>query len=110
LPALTIIERGTADNGTCGAFYNCTGLQSALLPSLTTCQDNTTKHATFGNCTSLETVQLGSEGHAVTSIGSYMFKGCTQSGLTITVYTQGGASLSGEPWGATNATIEYEEA
>ena len=65
---------------------------------------------TFTRCMGLTSVAIGSAGYGVTSISSNAFNGCTQSGLTITVYTQGGASLSGEPWGATNATIEYEEA
>lgn len=60
--------------------------------------------------TSLTDVTLGSEGHPVTNLGSVAFKNCTQATLTITVYTQGGASLAGEPWGATGAAIEYEEA
>lgn len=60
--------------------------------------------------TSLTDITLGSEGHPVTMLGSNAFKNCTQATLTITVYTQGGAALAGEPWGATNATIEYEEA
>lgn len=58
----------------------------------------------------LETVTLGSVGHPVTSIASSAFESCTQSTLTITVYTSGGAALSGSPWGATNANIEYRAA
>ena len=108
LPSLlSLVNTGTTPSG---AFYGCTALTTVVLPSLTTCNDSHTSRATFGNCTSLESVQLGSEGHAVTSLGAYMFKNCTQSNLTITIYTSGGASLAGEPWGATNAVIEYEEA
>lgn len=58
----------------------------------------------------LETVTLGSVGNPVTSIGSNAFGGCTQSTLSITIYTSGGAALSGSPWGATSASIEYRAA
>ena len=64
----------------------------------------------FKGYTALTNVVLGSVGHAVTSLDSTAFTNCTQSGLTITIYTTGGASLSGEKWGATNATIVYETA
>ena len=67
-------------------------------------------YGVFYKTTSLQSVQLGSDGHAVEVLGSNFFQDCTQSGLTITIYTRGGSSLVGEPWGATNATIEYEEA
>lgn len=58
----------------------------------------------------LRTVTLGSAGNPVSSIGTNAFGNCTQSGLTITIYTSGGAELDGSPWGATNATIHYETA
>ncbi len=110
LPSLTTIT-GTARNGGISASFGaCTALKSVYMPVLVTCGDSNSSLATFYNCTSLEAVQLGSEGHAVTSIGAYMFRNCTQPGLTITVYTTGGASLANEPWGATNATIVYETA
>lgn len=124
-----------ATNGDYGTFCNCTSLTSIELPELLTITQNqwggifnycyalTTVNfpklqsisgnqtqGAFRSCTGLQTVTLGSEGHAVTSLHNYAFSGCTQSGLTITVYTQGGAALSGSPWGATNATIVYEEA
>ena len=96
---------GSASNG---VFNNCTQLANVVFPCA---KELTSGNAgAFANCAGLTTVQLGSEGHPVTSIGSNTFLNCTQSGLTITVYTTGGASLSGEPWGATNADIEYEEA
>ena len=88
-------------------FYGNTHLINVSLPELAAI---TTDEA-FRLCTSLQNVVLGSAGHPVTGIaGGYTFGGCTQGGLTITIYTKNGASLSGSPWGATNATIEYEEA
>ena len=82
-------------------------LTEAHLPKLQTVTGNA---PVFNAITTLVDVALGSDGHPVTSLTSNTFSGCTQSGLTITVYTNGGAALSGEPWGATNADIEYEEA
>lgn len=58
----------------------------------------------------LESVTLGSIGNPVTSIGTNAFSGCTQSTLSITIYTSDGSALSGSPWGATNANIEYRAA
>lgn len=58
----------------------------------------------------LETVTLGSVGNPVTSISSNAFSGCTQSTLSITIYTSDGSALSGSPWGATNAAIKFEKA
>lgn len=62
----------------------------------------------FYGCTSLETVQLGSIGNAVEQISNNDFGGCTQTGLTITVYTTGAyadTALTNIRNGATNATI-----
>ena len=58
----------------------------------------------------LESVTLGSVGNPVTSIGSNAFNSCTQSTLTITVYTSDGTALSGSPWGATNANVVFKTA
>lgn len=88
------------------AFSYCTVLKSAILPQVT----GFTENQTFGNCTALETVQLGSVGHPVSALTANTFNACTQTGLTITVYTTGGAELANAPWGATNAMIIYKEA
>ncbi len=111
MPELSTISdtvNNPSDGGTTYGIWNgCTGLVSVSFPKLSTL---TCDYGTFRNCVSLEDVQFGSEGHPVTSLSSKTFNGCTQSGLTITIYTTGGASLANEPWGATNATIVYEEA
>lgn len=88
------------------SFYSCTLLETAILPKVT----QFTGGQEFGSCPALKTVQLGSVGHPVESILSNTFYNCTQSDLTITVYTTGGAALANAPWGATNATIIYKEA
>ena len=96
-------------------FYGCTALKTVNFTSLQSIVESVPSSSStdgvFGNCTALESVTLGSAGHPVTALtGNYIFKNCTQSGLTITIYTSGGASLSGSPWGATNATIVYKSA
>ena len=58
----------------------------------------------------LESLTLGSVGNPVTSIGTNAFNSCTQSTLSITIYTSDGSALSGSPWGATNAAIKFEKA
>lgn len=113
LPSLESIGEGGSNNG---MFYGCSSLVNIVLPSLVIIKetDGSTQNSNYGgtfcNCTGLQNVQLGSTGHPVTSLLANCFRNCTQSGLTITIYTTGGAALSGSPWGATNATIEYEEA
>lgn len=112
LPKLNLIQQGGNYNG---MFYNCSSLTFILLPSITkieSVQDSIFNNysGVFYNCTGLQNVQLGSISHPVTVIRSDTFANCTQAGLTITIYTQGGTALSGEPWGATNADVIYEEA
>ena len=62
-----------------------------------------------GNCTALEEAVLGSVGHTVTNNNSInSFKNCTQSGLSITVFTNAANVdnlLANIRNGATNATI-----
>lgn len=116
LPKLTTITHNSSwNNGTNdGVFNGCISLLTINLPMINAIGSNSDSggsgNGAFGNCTSLTTVTLGSEGHPVFVISPLAFTNCTQSGLTITVYTQGGAALAGEPWGATGADIEYEEA
>lgn len=104
-PSLEYIDGRDAGGTTSGAFNSCSRLHTVNLPSV---KKITNYH--FGRCTALTTVTLGSEGKPVQSISSNCFYNDTQSGLTITVYTSDGNSISGSPWGATNATIVWEEA
>ena len=69
-------------------------------------------HYFFQNDRALQTVQLGSIGFPVTTMTTLVFSGCTQSGLTITIYVADDATLplSNSPFGATNATIIYRSA
>lgn len=99
LPSLTAITSSSA------VFYKCGALTNVTMPKL---QSST--GVVFHTNTSMTNLQLGSDGHPVQSLDGGFLYNCTQAGLTVTIYTNGGASLAGEPWGATNADIEYEEA
>ena len=80
------------------AFYNCANLALTSLPSGIT---SIGKNA-FGECTGLTSITFTG---TPTSIESNAFQGCTNL-RTINVPWANGA-VSGAPWGATNATINY---
>lgn len=89
-------------------FSNNTALKKLYCPKLT----GALTAGSFdlaGGCTALEEAVLGSVGHAVTdNKSSNAFKGCTQSGLHITVFTNAAnvdMLLANIRNGATNATI-----
>ena len=76
LPKLTAISDS--------AFSGCTNLKRIYLPSITSINRN----SPFSNCTSLEYLQLGSVGNAMTVTGVGTTSNMTQSNLTIDVYAQ----------------------
>lgn len=87
-------------------FLGCSSMTGVVCPRVT-------EYGTqvFGGCTSLASAVLGGIGYPVTTISANSFSGCTQAGLTITVYvTPGSQPLAEAPWGATNATIVYRSA
>ena len=91
-------------------FYNCRALKSFLAPKLSVINQstNSASGSIFHSCTALETVQLGSEGYAVTSISQFAFYGCTSPATAVTIYTVSNyvnALLTNVRNGATNATI-----
>lgn len=95
--------------GTNNLVNGCTALETLVMPKAAYYG-----HGFASNCTSLKTVQLGSIGHPVTSMGVYAFQNDTQTGLTITVYVDAATTADivagvkdSAPWGATNATIIY---
>lgn len=62
----------------------------------------------FYGCTGLQTVEIGSVGYGITGSNTWNFRNCTQSGLTITLYTNGSYAdtlVSNVRSSATNATI-----
>lgn len=80
------------------AFYNCTNLELTELPSSLT----QIMETSFTNCKGLKTITFKS---TLTYIGGDVFSGCTNL-LTINVPWAEG-EVAGAPWGATNATINY---
>ena len=87
----------------------------SLAQSLTYYQDaqpapnNYSKNTgTLSHCKALIEATIGSVGHALNQIKNNTFSGCTQSGLTITVYTTSAyanTALTNIRNGASNATI-----
>lgn len=95
--ALTSLPSGITSIGN-GAFYNCTGLALASLPSGITRIES---HA-FAYCTGLTALTF--EG-APTSIASTVFANCTNLTAINVPWAEG--AVANAPWGATNATINY---
>ncbi len=105
-----VMEGGNiSGKGSSSTFSGCTSLVSAVLKNVTAYG-----HYTFRNCTLLESVQLGSVGFPVTTIGSpYTFMGARQNPV-VTIYVDATTIAdiptdvtANAPWGATNATIIY---
>lgn len=86
---------------------NCKNLKTLYLPKCASVRGDSAY--CFGNCTTLETVQLGSIGYPCGISYPYNpFGGCTQSNLTITLYCSGSDADNQLRYvrnGATNATI-----
>lgn len=88
------------------AFMSCGKLQTISLPKLTNLQGQLLR-----GCSAMQTSQIGSVGYTVTASQSNAFQGCTQTGLTITIYTTGtyvDTLVSSIRNGATNATIIFK--
>lgn len=89
-------------------FSDNPALKTVNLPNASGILTNGT-YPLFGNCTALESVIIGSVGHGLKNNNSKnAFQGCTQSGLTITIFATGpntDALVTSIRSGATNATI-----
>lgn len=86
--------------------YNCASLKEIYLPSCTTV--NGDGRYALGNNTALEKLEVGSVGHGVVGFKDIALYGCTQSFLTVTIYTTGSNAdtmLANIRNSATNATI-----
>ena len=87
----------------------CTALKTVYLPKVTKLASyGTNNRGCFSGDTALENVQIGSIGYAVDIVDTNPFKGCTQTGLAITLYTTGDyadTAVANVRNGATNATI-----
>lgn len=80
------------------AFYDCDSLTSISIPDSVTSIGN----YAFDGCSSLRSITIP---NSVTSIDEAAFRGCHNL-TTINVPWAEGA-VSGAPWGAINATINY---
>jgi len=81
-----------------GAFNACTNLKKAVFEG----SMQGISGGAFAECTGLEYVYINN----AQEINSAAFVNCTQSNLVIDCGFAEGA-VSGAPWGATNATINY---
>lgn len=84
----TALQNATFENMTTFGsymFYQCSALENVSLPSVTI--TNSLWNQMFYQDTSLKTVTLGKVGNTISGIANNTFGGCTQTGLTITIYT-----------------------
>jgi len=79
-------------------FENCTSITEITIPASVTQMLNA-----FQRCTGLKKITFKGK---PTTLNSYAFRYCTQNGLVINVPWAEG-EVSGAPWGATNAIINY---
>lgn len=92
-----------------GAFCQCTKLKTVYFPKLSILEGVSATRGVFYSCTALENVEVGSIGHSCRVSSMNIFNGCTQSGLTITIYCNDSSNIDTAVAnirnGATNATI-----
>lgn len=79
-------------------FYACTDLTSITIPGSVTSIGS----SAFSGCTGLTTIIIPS---SVTEIAFTTFNGCTN--LTTITINKAEGSITGAPWGATNATVVW---
>lgn len=96
-------------------FFNATKLKEVVLPGITSLDTSGGNgNGQFYGCKALESVQVGSVGHGVTVVKTWNFRNCTQTTLTITLYTTGNlvdehlTKLRDSSYGATGATIIFK--
>ena len=95
--SLTGIGLPNVKNINTRAFYGCTALASVYMPNVVRIQNQV-----FYNCTSLTSITFQS---TPTSIDSTAFSGCTNLATINVPWAEG--KVANAPWGATNATINY---
>jgi hypothetical protein len=86
--AVTLVSR---------AFYNCSKITSVYMPKISRIQNQV-----FYNCTGLKEITFKS---TPTLIDSTAFQGCTNITTINVPWAEG--KVANAPWGATNATINY---
>ena len=125
---LTSIELPEVTSLGSQCFYQCTGLTSIELPKATSLGDScfsgskltsielpkaTTLGSTCFNCDLLTVVTLGWVGQPITDGSGYSSTSFNSKLTNINIYVSDSGNpptLTGIPWGATNATITYEQA
>lgn len=89
-------------------FNECRALPSIELPKITSIGNNCCKY-----CTSLRSVTFGSAGNPINNTDSFSTTALYVYTTSISIYVTSPSSppaLAGSPWGATDATITYEQA
>ena len=81
------------------SFGNCTNLTSLNFPSIKSIG------ASLFNSTVLSKLKTITIGNAVTSLNSYSFR--YQTAITSIIIAKPAGSITGAPWGATNATVTW---
>ena len=107
---LTIIDAPNLIGGLgCYAFSACKGITTVNMPKINALHGyGTSGRGCFEGCTAMTAASFGSIGHPIETINNAAFGSCTQTGLTITVYTTGAyadTAVANIRNGATNATI-----
>lgn len=103
---LAIYDAGNAN----GAFHGCSSLTSFTAPKLTRIAHGTgnVQYGLFYNCSGMTSCTIGSVGYPLTTVPNVAFKGCTNTSLVVTVYTDSNTLatiVANIRNGATKATI-----
>ncbi len=89
-------------------FNNCTNLTSISLPNVTSLGESC-----FEGCSILTSVTLGGQNKPVISTNNFSNSSFNTYIKTLNIYVEDSSNpptLTGSPWGATNATIAYKQA
>ena len=87
-------------------FEKCKKLTSISLPKIQIIGDNC-----FADCSNLTTVTLGGFGLPIINTNGFSSTSFTTVVVTLNIYVESSTNpptLTGSPWGATNATIKYK--
>ena len=106
--SLTSVEIPEVTNVGYRSFYGCSKLTSIEIPKVTILGAQC-----LYNCNSLGTVTLGGIGQPITNSATYSTTSFSNLVTNINIYVSDSGNpptLEGIPWGATNATITYEQA
>ena len=89
-------------------FYYCYALTSLHFPKLIT-----TNQQAFGFCSNLTTITIGDVGNPIIDTSKFNASSFNTFQTSLVIYVTDPSNpptLTGSPWGATNATITYEQA